>query len=79
MGKTRAEYQKTATPCCGRKPLIYMQERHQFCTRCCRAYDLETEQQVNNWAWRHLDGEWRMQGGNENYQPDHDKWPVRKK
>lgn len=52
MKLKRADYQKKATPCCGRKPLIYMGERHQFCTRCCRSYDLDTEEQQENWAWK---------------------------
>lgn len=56
---TRRAYEKRAHPCCGRKPLIYMRERHQFCTRCDRAYDLDTEQQVPNWAWKHWGGQWR--------------------
>jgi hypothetical protein len=59
MGKlTKAEYLKRATPCCGRKPLVYMRERHQFCDRCDRAYDLDTEHQINNWAWKHIGGAW---------------------
>lgn len=55
----RADYQKQASPCCGRKPLIYMREHHQFCSRCCRAYAFDTEDQVPNWAWKHWGGEWR--------------------
>ena len=52
MKLKRADYQKKATPCCGRKPLIYMGERHQFCHLCCRSYDLDTEEQQENWAWK---------------------------
>lgn len=63
----RRDFQKRATPCCGRKPLIYMQERHQFCTRCCRAYDLETERQVDNWAWKHWGDQWRLTSPNGDY------------
>ena len=39
--------------CCGRKPLVYKKPpAHKFCTRCDRAYDLITGEQVANWAWR---------------------------
>jgi hypothetical protein len=43
--------------CCGRKPLVYKtswrtgEGPHKFCTRCDRAYDLETGEQLKNWAW----------------------------
>ena len=39
--------------CCGRRPLVYKTApAHKFCTRCERAYDIETGEQVENWAWR---------------------------
>lgn len=44
--------------CCGRKPLTYKTGRvttsgipQRFCTRCSRAYSLETGEQIANWAW----------------------------
>jgi hypothetical protein len=45
--------------CCGRKPLVYKRANryagygpHLFCTRCCRAYGLESQEQIDNWAWK---------------------------
>ena len=44
--------------CCGRKPLDYKggswrspRRPQKFCTRCCRAYNRETGEQIENWAW----------------------------
>ncbi len=38
--------------CCGRKPLVYKRPPAQlFCFRCDRAYDSETGEQMDNWAW----------------------------
>ena len=44
--------------CCGRKPLVY-RGRHttsegprRFCVRCDRAYELDADFQINNWAWK---------------------------
>lgn len=59
MGLTRRDYEKRAAPCCGRKPLVYMREGHEYCTRCNRAYALEGGHQVNNWAWKHWGDQWR--------------------
>lgn len=48
--------------CCGRKPLTYKTARHTgtpphfFCATCDRAYDLETRQQIPNWAWTDVGG-----------------------
>ena len=55
----RRDYQLSATPCCGTKPLIYMRPTpHQFCHRCCREYTVDTEQQIENWAWKNVGGQW---------------------
>lgn len=46
--------------CCGRKPLVYKPER--FCVRCDRAFDLETGEQIPNWAWKQsAGGAWECQ------------------
>jgi len=42
--------------CCGRKPLVYKNHGlyavgHKFCSRCDRSFDLETDEQIENWAW----------------------------
>ena len=48
--------------CCGRKPLDYkrganttLQRPFLFCDRCGRAYDRQTKEQIENWAWRKTD------------------------
>jgi hypothetical protein len=38
--------------CCGRKPLTYLRDKHYFCTRCSRSFDLNTKGQIDNWAWK---------------------------
>lgn len=46
--------------CCGRKPMVYKSrthtgtDPHRYCPRCDRAYDLEGNRQIPNWAWRRL-------------------------
>lgn len=46
--------------CCGRKPIRYKggswcsPAPQLFCPRCDRAYDLETGDQMENWAWKRL-------------------------
>ncbi len=53
--------------CCGRKPLTYRGKNttstgpHRFCFRCDRAYDLEENEQIENWAWKLENGEWKCQ------------------
>ena len=48
--------------CCGRKPLVYKRPPLRFCFRCERAYALEENEQIPNWAWRQLpNGEWKCQ------------------
>ena len=43
--------------CCGRKPIVYLgryttpEGPQKFCPRCDRSYDLETDKQIENWAW----------------------------
>jgi hypothetical protein len=50
--------------CCGRKPLLYKRPMgeilgpHKFCFRCDRAFDVETGEQIENWAYKkHANGE----------------------
>lgn len=38
--------------CCGRKPIPYKSKGRLFCPRCDANFDIETKQQVANWAWR---------------------------
>lgn len=54
--------------CCGRKPMVYKSRTststgpHRFCVRCDRAYDLEENKQIPNWAWKRLpDGTFECQ------------------
>ena len=44
--------------CCGRKPVVYKRQGHRFCDRCCRNFDIITGYQIENWAWKVIDGEW---------------------
>lgn len=37
--------------CCGRKPLVYKRDKHLFCCRCDRSFDMDGNQ-ITNWAWR---------------------------
>ena len=45
--------------CCNRKPIRYAPRggNHFYCPRCDRAYDLKTRQQIANWAWKPIDGQ----------------------
>ena len=44
--------------------MVYLTSRytgvpgHRFCPRCDRAYRLDAAEQVPNWAWHCVDGEW---------------------
>lgn len=42
--------------CCGKKPRVYKRwpYKGRFCFRCCRSYDLEGNDQIENWAWHKL-------------------------
>jgi hypothetical protein len=43
---------KGQCPVCLIKPLRYKRDGGQhYCHRCCRAFNLETGQQIPNWAW----------------------------
>lgn len=48
--------------CCGRKPIDYKgtgsspEKPHKFCTRCDRAYDRITGEQIENWAYKKCPG-----------------------
>ena len=48
--------------CCGRKPLVYkgrIEAPQKFCPRCDRSYDLNSGEQIPNWAWaKDRGGEW---------------------
>lgn len=52
--------------CCGRKPIEYKSGvttpegfPHKFCDRCDRSYDIDTGQQIVNWAWgKNAAGQW---------------------
>jgi hypothetical protein len=44
--------EKGQCPVCKRKPLIYKREKYKFCSRCNRSFDIETGEQMDNWAWR---------------------------
>ena len=50
--------------CCGRKPIVYKGQHstpegpQRYCPRCDRAYHLEENWQISNWAYRRrYDGE----------------------
>lgn len=47
--------------CCGRKPLLYKRDAipapQLFCPRCDRAYDPASGEQLANWAWHRVEGE----------------------
>lgn len=52
--------------CCGRKPMVYKTSRgtsrpQRFCPRCDRAYDLHENEQIDNWVWKQVDGQWVCQ------------------
>lgn len=54
--------------CCGRKPMVYRSRwststgPHRYCPRCDRAYDLDTGEQISNWAWRQTaSGAWECE------------------
>uniref|UniRef100_A0A6M3LEZ0 Uncharacterized protein n=1 Tax=viral metagenome TaxID=1070528 RepID=A0A6M3LEZ0_9ZZZZ len=38
--------------CCGRKPIVYKRDPYRYCPRCDRAYDLDEDRQIPNWAWK---------------------------
>jgi len=50
--------------CCGRKPIVYKSKwstpegPQKFCLRCDRSFHLETGEQIPNWAWHLVNGEW---------------------
>jgi hypothetical protein len=37
--------------CCGCKPLVYKRKGIRWCARCSRYYDINTGEQVEDWAW----------------------------
>jgi hypothetical protein len=53
--------------CCGRKPMTYRRYAsggpQRYCPRCDRAYDLEENEQIANWAWKLIGVEWVRQTG----------------
>lgn len=52
---------KGQCPNCLVKPTRYKNVGgpHYFCHRCDRAFSLETEEQIPNWAWLLVDGKFR--------------------
>lgn len=56
--------------CCGRKPRVYKSDLytgaapHRYCSRCDRAFAIDTPLQVENWAWKRSDdGKFRNRKG----------------
>ena len=54
--------------CCGKKPLVYKSRNstaegpQRYCPRCDRAYDLNENEQISNWAYTYKplpDGKWQ--------------------
>jgi len=52
---------KGQCPNCLIKPLRYKRHGgpHFFCHRCDRAFDIETGEQIRNWAWQQVNGEFQ--------------------
>ncbi len=46
--------------CCGKKPLEYTGKRYsqeqKFCSRCCRSFDRQSGEQIENWSYLKVDG-----------------------
>ena len=40
--------------CCGKKPIVYKCTEKYFCPRCDRAYNINTKEQVPNWAYKEV-------------------------
>lgn len=51
--------------CCGRKPIKYKRDPHYFCMRCDRSYDVYNFEQVENWAWRWVNGRFQPRSKTE--------------
>lgn len=55
---------KGQCPVCKRKPLRYTggswrnTKREFFCAKCDRSFDLDTGEQMENWAWKRVENEW---------------------
>lgn len=47
---------KGLCPHCLIKPLSYKRPVHLFCRRCDRAFNVDTGEQIPNWAWSSPDG-----------------------
>lgn len=50
---------KGQCPNCKIKPLVYKREPHLFCHRCCASFNPDTGEQIENWAFRAVDGGFR--------------------
>ncbi len=50
---------KGQCPACRIKPLVYKRRSFKFCHRCSRAFNINTGEQIENWAYRIIDGEMR--------------------
>jgi hypothetical protein len=46
--------EKGQCPVCKRKPTIYKRDRRKFCTGCDRAFDIETGEQIQNFAYQKI-------------------------
>ena len=46
---------KGQCPNCLIKPLVYKREPHKFCRRCCRSFDIDSGEQIKNWAWQKVE------------------------
>lgn len=43
---------------------------HRYCPRCDRAYDLDENEQVSNWAWKQTkEGVWELQTNRKEPKP----------
>ena len=47
--------------CCGRKPKKYLggpksvvTQPQRFCDRCCRSYEIDTDEQIENFHWKKI-------------------------
>jgi hypothetical protein len=46
--------EKGQCPVCEKKPLVYKRDRMKFCARCDRSFNIETGEQIGNWAWKQV-------------------------
>ena len=46
--------EKGQCPICKRKPTVYKRDQKKFCTHCDRAFNIETGEQIQNFAYRKI-------------------------